>query len=119
MYLRYVMSETVFEPENTMQASVELNDRAVRQRTLKKGVVSYGDGYLTVECLVRDMSNGGAKLKLVNGVPVPNRFQLLVPSDGISVDCEVRWRESNQLGITFVGDITVGPQSNRQIVAPS
>ena len=103
----------------SMLSTVNSSERALRQRTLKKGIIVYGDGAITVECLVRDLSPGGAKLKLINDNPVPNSFELTVPQDGVQAECEVRWREREQIGVAFVGDVQITEQKRRQVVSPT
>lgn len=113
------MQDFIVNPNNIDRASANCTERSLRQRTLKSALVTYGNGAITVECLVRDMSAGGAKLKMVNDTPIPNTFQLHIPLDGVSVNCEVRWREKNQLGIAFVSEVVITEQAKRQVVTPT
>lgn len=60
---------------------------------------------LIVECIVRDLSEGGARL-YVQDFPevVPDYFKLNM--QGIIPKCRVRWRSGNELGIEFYKDET-------------
>ena len=85
-------------------ATVSPDERERRQRVLKKAIASYNDQKITMECIVRDLSSSGVKLKLSNPLPLPDHFLLEIPMDGIVADCEVRWRRGDELGAVFIGD---------------
>lgn len=89
--------------------------RLQRQRTLKEGMISYGDGHISSKCTVRDLSPGGAKLRLPSDMAWPNRFLLNIPSDGITGECEVRWRDGLTLGVEFVGELKMDAGHRRQM----
>ncbi len=76
--------------------------RERRQRVLKKAIASYNDRKITVECLVRDLSVSGVKLKLTTQLPLPDNFLLEIPMDGIEALCEVRWRRGDTIGAVFL-----------------
>ena len=102
--------------------SPELNPvtgRERRQRVLKKAIAYYADRAFTVECLVRDMSSGGVKLKLCQPLPLPDHFTLHVPMDGLTVDCVVRWRGGMLIGAKFCSEPVVDQNRVRQSVNPT
>lgn len=76
-----------------------------RQRTLKGARIQF-DGLKTYDVTVRDMSEGGAKLKLGSPFAVPPAFLLIIlnPNTGISEKraCELRWQRGDQIGAQFV-----------------
>lgn len=76
-----------------------------RQRTLKGARIQF-DGLKTYDVTVRDMSEGGAKLKLGSPFAVPPAFLLIIlnPNTGISERraCELRWQRGDQIGAQFV-----------------
>ena len=55
-------------------ATVSPDERERRQRVLKKAIASYNDQKITMECIVRDLSSSGVKLKLSNPLPLPDHF---------------------------------------------
>ena len=79
--------------------------REKRKRNYKAGIASYQNHNLTLDCVVRDMTPGGAKLKFETGTVVPDRFRLTIPMDGIKVDCEVKWRDDLEVGVAFLSDM--------------
>jgi len=72
----------------------------MRQRVLKGAVLSFNKGYSTFECVVRNLSDGGAQLSLGETFALPERFSLTV--DGkVSRPALVRWRTATAIGVAF------------------
>jgi len=74
---------------------------AVRLRTLKSGKVVFNDGNSVVDCVVRDLSESGAKLKVVSVVGIPDHFTLALEGERNGRPCSVAWRKGAELGVTF------------------
>jgi hypothetical protein len=70
-----------------------------RRRVLKAGSISFGGD--SIDCTVRNVSELGAALEVVTPLYIPDRFTLIVKSDGLARPCRVIWRRSKRLGITF------------------
>jgi hypothetical protein len=54
-----------------------------------------------VPVTLRNISEGGACLRLLNAADLPETFLLNVPLAGIKVVCEVRWRRGRDCGVRF------------------
>lgn len=76
---------------------------AERRRILKAGKVAFQSRFCVVECVVRDISDTGARLRSESSVSIPDTFELIIEIDGFEADCEVVWRNETDLGIRFVG----------------
>jgi hypothetical protein len=76
-----------------------------RRRMLKTAIASYNDHKITMEVVLRDMSETGVKLKLNSPDPLPEHFTLYIELDGITVDCQVVWRRGREIGATFISEI--------------
>jgi hypothetical protein len=58
-------------------------------------------GSLARDCLVPDISEGGARL-YAEGIVVPDQFvQLLTGSRTVRRECRVVWRLGNEIGVEF------------------
>ncbi|WP_050786048.1 PilZ domain-containing protein [Ahrensia sp. R2A130] len=99
----------------TQPTETNVDARIQRQRTLKEGVISYNEGHISTKCTVRDLSPGGAKLRLPNDIAWPNRFRLHIASDGITAECEIRWRDGLTFGIEFIGELRMDAGQSRQM----
>jgi hypothetical protein len=72
-----------------------------RRRVLKGGRITFNDGRSTIDCTVRDLSDGGAKLRVASVIGVPDHFRLVV-TGGEIYECRVVHRKENELGVSFV-----------------
>jgi hypothetical protein len=70
-----------------------------RRRILKAGTISVGDG--TIDCIVRSISDTGATLDVVTPLFIPDRFRLIVQSQGLNRPCHIVWRKERRMGIAF------------------
>lgn len=71
-----------------------------RHRTLKKGYIVFNDRRSTIECIIRNLSETGAQLKVASIVGIPDSFELLV-NDKDTLPCKVAWRRQTELGVSF------------------
>ncbi len=91
-----------------------------RSRVLKSAMISFSGGQATLECVVRDYSATGARLRMQGLGGPPDTFELLIELDGIKVDCEVTWRRGQECGVKFISPIQrVAPQRKQVVTAPS
>jgi hypothetical protein len=75
---------------------------APRHRVLKGGIIHFNRGYGALECVVRNLSEDGARLAFGDTTAVPNHFQLKVAGEMQSREAEVRWRLPLAVGISFL-----------------
>jgi hypothetical protein len=75
-----------------------------RRRALKAGKAVYGDFRYTIDCIVRDLTPKGVRLKSDHAQEIPNDFFFYDLSDGSLQRSEVIWRTANEIGVQFVGD---------------
>lgn len=114
---QYITQAGTNQPHEHNKADAVTQERQHRKRSLKGGVITYGNGAISVDCVVRDLAEGGAKIKLVNDLMVPNDFQLQIPSDGISVACVVRWRTAQEMGVEFKSPLVFKENLKRQVIS--
>jgi len=88
-----------------------------RKRTLKAGTIAYNDHHFTAPCMVRDMSDTGARIKFDESAIVPETFVLEIELDAINVGCEVVWRRINEVGVKFTSDIHETKKVRVQVVS--
>ena len=61
------------------------------------------DGTPIADCLLRDISIGGARLRVEAVVEVPEKFNLQVPRGGkVQRHCEIVWKSNVEMGVRFV-----------------
>lgn len=72
-----------------------------RIRSLLTGRIEFNNRRSTIDCVVREMSSGGAKLELPHAATIPDEFDLRIPHKDQVFASIVRWRAGNFIGVEF------------------
>jgi hypothetical protein len=72
-----------------------------RHRTFKAAHIAFKERGAAISCVVRDLSDTGACLKVESPIGIPETFDLVFESDQSIRTCRVVWRKANQIGIEF------------------
>ncbi len=72
-----------------------------RTRTLKSGQIVYNNANCIADCLILNLSGGGAALQAADFFDVPSTFDLKI-HHGETYRCEVCWQHGKKLGVRFV-----------------
>ena len=76
---------------------------AARRRTrLRSGKVLDEANRFLVECVVHDRSGEGARLRIVEDVPIGSPFRLFDDEQGNLHEAWIVWRRGQELGVRFV-----------------
>jgi hypothetical protein len=78
--------------------------KAARSRTLLGGVIAFNSRASTMDCQVRNLSAGGAKITFSNTAAVPDQFDLKIARKDCSFRARMVWRAPNEAGIAFLGE---------------
>ncbi|HET7806047.1 MAG TPA: PilZ domain-containing protein [Pseudolabrys sp.] len=78
--------------------------KAARSRTLLGGVIAFNDRASTMDCQVRNLSTGGAKVTFDSTAVVPDRFDLKVARKERSFRARMIWRTPNEAGVAFLNE---------------
>jgi hypothetical protein len=80
------------------------NRREQFRRTVLKGArIVFNERQSTLNCRVRDMTDGGARLDLLTQQLLPHEFELQV-SGSPTRRCGLRWAHGNYVGVRFLSD---------------
>lgn len=90
--------------------------QAPRKRVLKGATIAFNNRSSTLSCMVRDISETGARLRVSKDLAVPARFDLLIEVDGLEAPCTVAWRRGEEIGVTFDAPPTRGKPHRTQVV---
>ncbi len=75
---------------------------APRFKVDKRAVANYGgDKY---PCTIRDLSTTGAAIEFpdpVKSIPIAKAFTLIMPDDGLKLQCHIVWKRDYRMGVTF------------------
>src|SRR5947209_14866698 len=72
-----------------------------RQRVYKQARIVFNNGYAVFDCVVRNISQGGAMLEMETLLGIPRSFQVLLDHDAKARPCKVVWRTNKRMGIAF------------------
>src|ERR1700730_16419257 len=70
-----------------------------RQRVLKPAKIGLSRGGV-IDCIIRDISEDGACLKVASTLGVPDVFELIL-DDKTMRRCCIKWRKETQIGVEF------------------
>ncbi len=77
--------------------------RSERSSSDAPAVIRTDDAALTMPCVVRNLSEGGAKLLVEGSDPLPAEFILFLrPNSPVGRRCQTMWRLGNKIGVRFV-----------------
>ena len=76
---------------------------AHRGRVLKAGKLRFHAGQAVIDCVIRDISALGARVKLSDTSFLPDRLELLVVKDDELHPGRVLWRSQGECGLVFTG----------------
>lgn len=79
--------------------------RSERVRTFLGGRIVFHDGAYSYECIVRDMSEGGARVDIPAARLIPRRFYFLTSKEEVAYESELVWRTRLMAGIKFCDSI--------------
>ena len=97
------VAETANDTANLAQIDKNNQRAHARHKVFKGGKVSFNNDSSMVDCIVRDLSEGGARLEFQSHFDCP-RFVILRISDGDAYNCEVRQFANNIMGVKFLGE---------------
>ena len=72
-----------------------------RDRVYYGGLIAFNARSSTANCLIRNYSNGGAKLQLDTPLLVPDSMDIIIESKKIAFVADVVWRRGNEVGVVF------------------
>ncbi len=73
-----------------------------RRRTLKEGKIVLSD-WKVLDCLIRDLSESGARVELGGLTELPKAFRLLITSSNELIPAEPAWQTGLAAGLHFTG----------------
>ena len=87
-----------------LQAEVEENRRAPRERVMLTAKLSFNQGAVSADCVVSNISATGARINVSADVVLAQSMRLLVPQREIDVAVRMVWRRGNLVALAFEPD---------------
>jgi len=80
--------------------------RAVsRQKSFLQGRIYFNHRRSSIDCLIRDYSEHGARLKFSEAANVPEAIELYIPNKEEIRRARVEWHTGNEMGVSFGEEI--------------
>ena len=76
--------------------------KSLRKRVILGAKVVYNEGAYTLDCRIRDLSDGGARIILGPGLVIPTHVVLIDTRNAIAYECEVIWLKAPEFGVKFL-----------------
>jgi hypothetical protein len=83
---------------------------AIRQRTFLKGTLYYDNRRASIECVIRDISDSGARLTFEHPTTVPDNVELFIAHKQKTLRARVQRRGPNEIGVAFEVDRSLEPR---------
>ena len=74
---------------------------SARQKSFLQGRIYFNNRRSSVDCLIRDYSETGARLKFSESIAVPDAMELYIPNKEEIHRARVEWRSGNEMGVSF------------------
>lgn len=75
--------------------------KVTRSRVLKGAKIIIGSAS-TIDCVVRNVTNSGARIQIANTVDLPETLDLTLDAGFTIRPCRVAWRSVNETGLQFI-----------------
>jgi hypothetical protein len=71
----------------------------LRRKSFLGGQIAFASRYATLDCVLRNTSDSGARLALPDARTLPDAFDLYVPVKGQHFRADVKWRHLDAVGV--------------------
>jgi hypothetical protein len=72
-----------------------------RQKSFLQGRIFFNNRRTSIDCLVRDFTEHGARLQIGSITAMPDVVELHIPNKEESYRARVQWRTANEIGVGF------------------
>ena len=84
-------------------AAMKERRSVLRQKSFLQGRIFFNNRRNSIDCLIRDFSEQGARLEFSGAIAMPDVIELYVPSREESYRARVEWRNAGEIGVGFGG----------------
>ena len=81
--------------------------KSPRQKIFLRGFVQLVDQNYSMSCIVRDVSETGAKLRFKSPVSFSGRVELHIPEKQTIIQAKVAWADNCEVGVSFSAPATI------------
>jgi hypothetical protein len=89
----------------------------VRHKTLIEGRIYFNNRMTSMDCVVRDVTEKGARLQVSESVALPDAFEIYLPKKDEHFCAQAQWRKGDQLGVSWTPDSAFRHKSESSVHA--
>lgn len=82
-----------------------------RHKVFIKGRIYFNNRLSSMNCMVREMSEQGARLEFSENVTLPDMFELYLPNKEEYFRAHVIWRKGRDIGISWTLEVNLNPRA--------
>ena len=82
----------------------------VRHKTFIKGRIYFNNRRSSMDCIVRDVTDNGARLEFSASVTLPETFELYMPNKDEYFLARIEWRKGNNIGVSWTPEDPLNPR---------
>lgn len=75
--------------------------QTLRKRVIYSGVVTFNERRSSLDCVIRNFSDDGAKIEFDNPALLPDEIDLVIPKKNRAFRAKMVWAAAGQAGLTF------------------
>jgi hypothetical protein len=75
--------------------------QTLRSRVIYGAVIAFNERRSTIECIVRNFSDDGAKIEFENPALLPDEVDLFIAKKSRAFHAKMVWRQANAAGLAF------------------
>lgn len=72
-----------------------------RQKSFLQGRIYFNGRRSSADCLIRDITDAGARLRFSGSVTVPEVFELYIPNKQETLRAHIKWHRGDDVGVEF------------------
>lgn len=103
-------ADTVFSSQMMRPVMQERRDNP-RRKTFLGGRIILKTMQTSVDCVIRDMDAGGARLACSDVASLPSRFEIEIPQTSRTYLARIAWRDAGSAGISFLAPSSRRPKT--------
>jgi hypothetical protein len=92
--------DTGTNSDNVAVSEERRSDR--RRRVLKGANIYFNKGYAAFDCIVKNLSDAGAMVKMEDSSGLPGVFEFAIKGEDARRPACISWRQSGKAGIRFL-----------------
>jgi hypothetical protein len=88
---------------------------APRQKSFLRGCIYFNNRRSVMDCLVRDLTEDGARVIFSHAVNVPDVVELYIPQKEQTLRARVKWRRGDDVGLDFTEPETAASPADTEL----